>query len=56
MYLDQGVEVTRKFIHQYILSKLPEVLANKLYQDPKSRFQEIAQDKFWHYATLYCFR
>ncbi|MEK7496663.1 MAG: ribonuclease III [Patescibacteria group bacterium] len=55
VYLDQGVEVTRKFIHQYILSKLPEVLANKLYQDPKSRFQEIAQDKFGttpHYIVL----
>ena len=55
VYLDQGVEVTRQFIHQYILSKLPEVLANKLYQDPKSRFQEIAQDKFGttpHYIVL----
>lgn len=55
IYMDQGMEVTRQFIHRYILVKLPEVLAHKLYQDPKSLFQEIAQEKFTttpHYVVL----
>ncbi len=55
MYLDQGIEVTRKFIHREIVSALPDILANKLYLDPKSRFQEIAQEKAGttpHYNVL----
>lgn len=45
IYLDQGYEVSRKFVHDNIISKLPEIIENKLYQDPKSRFQEISQEK-----------
>jgi ribonuclease III len=45
IYLDKGYEEARKFIHDKVISKLPEILANKLYEDPKSRFQEIAQDQ-----------
>ncbi len=55
IYIDQGIEVSRKFIHREIVSGLPEVLANKLYLDPKSRFQEIAQEKAGttpHYNVL----
>lgn len=44
IYLDQGSEVASKFIHQHVLVELPEVLAHKLYLDPKSRFQEQAQE------------
>lgn len=46
IFLDQGMEAARTFIHKFVLVQLPEVLAHKLYLDPKSRFQELAQDKY----------
>jgi ribonuclease-3 len=46
MYLDAGFEVAKKFIAERILSKLPAILANELYVDPKSRFQEMSQEVF----------
>ena len=46
IYLDQGWEVVKKFILEHILSQLENILENKLYLDPKSRFQEAAQDKY----------
>jgi len=45
LYLDQGFEACRKFIANNILPQLPNILSNNLYIDPKSRFQEIAQEK-----------
>lgn len=45
MYLDQGWDVSKEFIHRVILSKLAHILEHKLYMDPKSRFQEEAQDR-----------
>ncbi|MBI4215528.1 MAG: ribonuclease III [Parcubacteria group bacterium] len=45
IYLDGGRKKTEKFIHNEILSKLPNILENKLYLDPKSKFQEMAQEK-----------
>lgn len=45
IYLDQGIEVSKKFVHQYIISKLPEILETKSYLDPKSLFQEESQEK-----------
>src|SRR3989338_11177052 len=45
LYLDQGLKFAEKFITTYILSKLPEVLQDKLFVDSKSRFQELAQEK-----------
>lgn len=45
LHLDQGFEAARGFINQHILSKLPVVLEKKLYRDPKSTFQEAAQEK-----------
>ena len=45
LYLDQGLKNAEKFITTYILSKLPEVLKDKLFLDAKSRFQELAQEK-----------
>jgi ribonuclease III len=43
VYLDQGFEKTKKFIETMVLKKLPRVLKLKLYEDPKSRLQEILQ-------------
>lgn len=43
IYLDQGWEVSKDFIHQTVLDKLPFIIEHRLYIDPKSRFQEAAQ-------------
>ncbi len=45
MYLDGGIEVTIRFIENQIISQLPHILENQLYLDPKSKFQEMAQEK-----------
>jgi len=48
IYLDQkekGFEEAEKFIMKNVISELPNILENKLYMDPKSRFQEVSQEK-----------
>ncbi len=45
LYLDQGIKETRDFIKKHLLKELPTVLEQKLYLDPKSLFQEKAQEK-----------
>lgn len=45
IYLDQGLDSAKGFILKYIAVKLPEILKTQAYLDPKSRFQEQAQDK-----------
>jgi len=45
IYLDQGWVVSADFINKNILNKLDNILKNKLYLDPKSRFQESSQEK-----------
>ncbi|OGL82769.1 ribonuclease III [Candidatus Uhrbacteria bacterium RIFCSPLOWO2_01_FULL_53_9] len=44
MYLDRGWDVAKEFVTRAVLSLLPEILEKKLYIDPKSRFQESAQE------------
>ena len=45
LYLDQGYEVSKKFIEKNLIqSKLPEIIEKKLFKDPKSLFQEKAQE------------
>lgn len=45
IYLDQGYDAAKKFILRVLMTKLEEVLSKKLYKDPKSLFQEEAQDR-----------
>lgn len=45
IYLDKGIKKTAQFIKKYFLTKLPYILEHKLYLDPKSKFQEMAQSK-----------
>ena len=47
IYLDQkdGYGKCQEFIMKNVISELPEIIEKKLYMDPKSRFQEEAQDK-----------
>lgn len=44
IYLDQGYQKTIEFIEREILKALPLILEKNLYKDPKSRFQEKAQE------------
>ena len=43
IYLDQGYEKAKEFIHENIISKLPVILAEESWRDPKSHLQEVAQ-------------
>lgn len=45
LYLDQGFQTVSAFISEHILSKLPVVFKERLFQDGKSQFQEVAQEK-----------
>lgn len=44
IYVDQGWDMSKQFITRWIITKLPEVLDLGLWMDPKSRFQESAQE------------
>ncbi len=44
IYLDQGIKPAGKFVKARMLTKLENILSNQLYLDPKSRFQEKAQE------------
>jgi ribonuclease-3 len=46
MYLDSGWDTVKRFIGDNVLTELPHIIEHKLYMDPKSRFQEAAQDKY----------
>lgn len=45
VYLDQGIDVAKQFILKNVVSKLDDILRNQTYLDPKSRFQEKAQEE-----------
>ena len=45
IYLDQGYDSAKIFINRVLLPRLDEVLEKKLYKDPKSLFQEEAQER-----------
>jgi len=45
IYLDQGLETARKFVHQHIIPKLSPIIEQSLYKDFKSRLQEVSQEK-----------
>jgi ribonuclease-3 len=46
LYLDQGYEAASAFIDRNVIAKLPEIIEQGLHIDSKSRFQELAQEKF----------
>ncbi|MBI2459014.1 MAG: ribonuclease III [Parcubacteria group bacterium] len=55
IYLDQGIKPAKKFVKAFIISKLDNILKNQLYLDPKSKFQEKAQELYGitpHYKVL----
>ncbi len=44
LYLDQGYDAARAFIASRLFPQTEEIVAKRLWQDPKSRFQELAQE------------
>lgn len=45
IYLDQRYACAHDFISRFLLPRLAQVLEEKLYRDPKSLFQEAAQER-----------
>ncbi len=45
IYLDQGYETAEKFLGEHLYGKIDDVIENRAWQDAKSHFQEVAQDK-----------
>lgn len=45
IYLDQGYDVADKYLKKYLTPYLKEIISKQLYQDSKSRFQELVQEK-----------
>lgn len=45
IYLDQGISAAKKFVSTKIIIHLEKILKERLYLDPKSRFQERAQEE-----------
>ncbi len=48
LYLDLGYEAAQAFILQNIVSTLTEILRDGTWVDPKSKFQEMAQEREGH--------
>lgn len=44
IYLDQGYESAKEFIARQLFDKTEKIVAKRLWQDAKSRFQELAQE------------
>ncbi|HEX8591532.1 MAG TPA: ribonuclease III [Candidatus Paceibacterota bacterium] len=45
LYMDGGYETAERFIAEHLYSKIDAVLKERSWQDAKSRFQEIAQER-----------
>lgn len=45
LYLDQGYDTAKTLIMQFIMDELSGIFEDKSYRDPKSRFQEEAQER-----------
>ena len=55
LYLDQGFAAAEAFVGKHLFGKLDAIIAKRAYQDAKSRFQELAQEKQGttpHYETV----
>lgn len=46
LYLDSGYEPAKNFIADQLFHKTDEVVEKRLWQDAKSRLQELAQERF----------
>ncbi|TAK89505.1 ribonuclease III [Patescibacteria group bacterium] len=48
IYLDRGYDEAKRFISSHIVSRLQSILEEGSWVDPKSRFQELAQEREGH--------
>lgn len=46
LYLEKGIDFCRDFVKKELFHKVDTIVKKKLYKDPKSSFQEIAQEKY----------
>jgi ribonuclease III len=46
LYIDQGYEAAKDFIARRLFSKTDKIVEKRLWQDAKSRFQELSQERF----------
>jgi ribonuclease-3 len=46
VYLDQGYDTAKQFITDHVVSRLDDILKTGAWLDPKSRFQELAQEQY----------
>src|SRR3989344_3883548 len=46
LYLQNGLEFCRDFVNKELLYKVDEIIKKEAYKDAKSKYQEIAQEKF----------
>lgn len=53
IYIDHGYEVAKRFIAKHILSKLPRIIEEGAWRDPKSYVQELTQKT---YGTIPSYR
>jgi len=44
LYMDQGYDASKKFIAEHLFPKTDTIVEKQLWQDSKSRFQELAQE------------
>ncbi len=44
IYLDRGYDIAKEFIEEWVWTNIERILEQGLYLDPKSRFQESAQE------------
>jgi ribonuclease III len=55
IYLDSGFEVVREFVNKHVINQLEIIVAEGKVLDPKSKFQELTQEKLGvtpHYKVL----
>lgn len=55
IYLDSGFDAAKGFIDKYVISELGKIVSGGKVLDPKSKFQEITQEKMGvtpHYRVL----
>lgn len=46
LYVDQGYQACYEFLSRILLPRLEYILQHELYRDPKSKFQELAQERY----------
>ncbi|MFW5702655.1 MAG: ribonuclease III [Candidatus Dojkabacteria bacterium] len=46
MYLDGGYDACKQFVERELAPKLPDIVEKRLDIDPKSKLQELAQEKY----------